>query len=70
MIEFPDVVVMFWLGPPFTENVNVYGGMPVAPVNVMTGGGAFRQTPVVPLMVAVGAGYMVMVEVAVTGPQP
>jgi hypothetical protein len=57
----PDVVVIVWLLPPFILYVKVYGDVPDAPVKVIFGGVASLHTAVVPLIVAVGNGFTVIV---------
>ena len=41
--------------------MNVYGAVALAPVKVISGAVAFRQTSALPLIVAVGSGLTVMV---------
>jgi hypothetical protein len=60
---FPVDVEIVWFEPLFTVNVNVYGAVPLAPVNVTTGDPPSRQTEVVPNIVAVGRGLTVTVAV-------
>ena len=63
--EFPLLVVTNWLAPPFMLYVKVYGGDVEAPVNVISGDAAFRQTEVVPETVAVGKRFTVTVALPV-----
>jgi len=59
----PEVVVTVWEAPPLTLYVKVKGAVPLVPVKVTLGDASFSQTAVVPLIVAVGKGLTVMVEV-------
>ena len=59
----PVVVTTVWLVPLLMLYVKVYGAFPEAPVKVTEGFNAFRQTDVVPEIVAVGNGITVTVAV-------
>jgi hypothetical protein len=61
IIALLPVVVMVWFIPLLIVYVIVYGAVPEAPVNVMSGEGAFWQTTVVPIIVAVGNGFTITV---------
>jgi hypothetical protein len=63
--ELPEEVVTVWLVPPLILYVKVYGTVPFAPVNVITGEAEFLQADVVPLTVAVGKGLTTTVALPV-----
>ncbi len=60
----PLLATATWVGPPLTEKLKWNGALPLAPVNVIKGEGAFRQTVEVPEIVAVGNGFTSTVRVA------
>src|SRR5687768_17160145 len=57
--EFPETVVAVRFVPPLMLYVKIKGAVPIPPVNVMEGEGAFKQTVVSPAIVAVGKGETV-----------
>ena len=61
LMLLPFVVVIVCSEPLLILYVNVYGAVPIAPVNVILGEVAFLQTTVPPVMVAVGKGFTVTV---------
>ena len=56
-----DAVATVRFEPPLILYVNVYGAIPLAPVNVTCGAVEFLQTAVVPLILAVGIEFTVTV---------
>jgi hypothetical protein len=58
---FPELVVTVWFTPPLIVYVNVYGPVPLAPVNVIFGELPFKHTLTLPPILPVGNGLTVNV---------